>query len=199
MANKNKNNRKFTQMTTPLGVTGWASTAKVGKFGDYTLDLFLATTPENTDFLEGLVQAHTANIEHEQTNNGAKGTDMGLNFQVKDSDPEQFRGGGFNVIRFKSPGTNKAGETTANPKVFDSSGSLITLGHEIPIGSEVRVNLNLASYNYAGKLGSSLYINGIQIASMPERTQTEGTKSLFDSVEGGFVGVGNDSNDIGLD
>lgn len=176
----NDNNRKYTPLTTPVVKTGFANINRESKFGGYRLDLFFDKNKENEDFFNMLEQTHDLNMEHERTENGQKKSNARdfQNGQVKDSDPDQFKDGDFLVLRLK---------TASRPNMFDSQSNPIDLNHELPIGSDVRVKFTLASYNFGNNIGTSSYLNDIQIVNMPERKQGD---SGFQKVDGGFLGVG---------
>ena len=186
----NTHNRRYEAFTTPIGLSGFASTQKESKFGGYTLDLFLENNKENQKFVSDLQQSHSLNIAHETDVNGSSGTSSDLNFEMKDTDPTQFQDGDYLVVRMKRKGTP--------PNIHDASGSLTSLSHEIPIGSEVRIALTCGSYSYMGRTGSTLYLNDIQIVNLAKRSE-KSLGTVFDATDGEFIGVGTLDDSLGLD
>ena len=182
----NKHNRKYTTLTTPFGLTGFANTNSPSKFGGYSIDLFFKEGDETDALFNEIESISTANFTHETEQNNAKGNNVGYGtHDIKEGDPDQFQGGGYRKLKLKSAGA---------PKFYDAKGQLIALSHEIPVGSTVRVNINAASYTFGNKVGTTLYMNSIQIADMPERkTKTKTDKPAFGAVDGGtFIGAGSD-------
>lgn len=184
----NENNRKYTKFTTPVVKTGFANINRESKFGGYRLDLFFEDNKDNNNFFNEIAQTHDLNMDHERTENGKSKANI-RPFQdgkVKENDPDLFKEGKYLVLRLK---------TATPPLLFDSQSDPITLNHEIPIGSDVRVKFTLASYNFGNNIGTSSYLNDIQVVRMPERKAGgEG----FGKVDGGFLGVGS-SDSLTLD
>lgn len=174
----NKFNRKFTKLTTPKVKSGFANVTRESPFGGYGVDLFFEDNSTTEAFFKELEQVHAANVTHEKTENGAKGKDTGYGkHDIRDSEPTFVSAGEFRKLKLKG---------NRPPRIYDSNGALTTLTHELPVESEVRVNITAASYNFAGKIGTTLYVDSIQIINMPERKPLE-PRIEFDAVEGNYV------------
>lgn len=184
--------RNYTTLQTPLGLSGFANVTKESNFGGFEITLFMdSNSSEVQEFLETLQQIHNGNMEYELGfNEKLKIQDL-QDTSVRDNDPDQFRGGEFVRIRLKSKNP---------PAIVDSQGNKVQLSRELPVGSTIRARITAASWNYMGKTGTSLYLNAIQIGSLGQgRTKKGGdTTNNFGTLDGDFVGVGTNADDLDL-
>lgn len=185
--------RKYTSLETPMGLTGVANMFRESDFGGYSITMFFESdNMEAAEFFKSLEEIYNTNLEHELEGNPKLRAYPLQSFEVRDNDPEQFRDGNYLRVTLK---------TKTPPTVIDTNGNTVNLTHEVPIGSTARARVNAVSWNYGGKTGTSFYVNALQIAQMPEKKKkTTGRKTEhFGKIEGSFVGLGTNTEDIGLD
>lgn len=172
---KEKTEQNITNLQTSAIQLGFNSAGKPDKFsGKYTVDLMIAG---NDSILEQLNSIHSANSRFLSKQGITTISDTYLVDSNKNSGngfPDQFKNKGFFKLKAKS----------SEPfPVFDAEATLLGNSDSVRlnVGDTVIANLTLSSYSMAGKGGTTVYINGLQIIKKAEKSTTQGFKPVTTS------------------
>jgi len=168
--------RNYTTLETEKAVlTGFSKIVNQDTFGGqpsgYKLDLLLEA---NDPLVLAIKAAHEDNLQFESMK--GKGTEAKLGAPIKVPASTYP-----NVADLKDPVVVTM-KTQVKPAVFNRAGDSQELTQEINLGSKVNVRLMAASYNFGGRIGTSLYLNELQVVA--QSAETASAAKGFKPVDG---------------
>lgn len=171
MTEKTEKKHKDTQLETPVVLSGYNFISEPTPFTkgtpkeEYTLDILLdETVSSHSDFLNELKKIHEANIVHYTQGGSTNSTVRDLNIKAvteemkKSLFPEvETDVSHLKVLRLKSQ---------FKPKVIGASGVERVLKKNLPAGAKLRVKGKARSYKNNGAIGTTFYVNLVQLSPM---------------------------------
>lgn len=153
---------------TPVVLTGYNSLSEPSKLSkDFYIDVVLDTTnPDHHSFIEELKKIHEANTSFEMDNGNGTETVKSLNLkpvteEMKEALFSELKTDAKDLLtlRFKT-------RADFAPIIVSASNVKRSLKRNLPAGVEVRVKGQARSYRNNGSIGTTFYLNVVQLSPM---------------------------------